>query len=133
MTEITLKTDPPHTPRYTRQLAQAVAETIRCLNHATFPGSGGLEQPADAESVLASLASAMSRMPQLFEQLAAWLADQAGREDLADSLGRSPADQADIAAVVLLTSRGRVKDLAEGIQHAQAAVTGLYLEGDEGD
>lgn len=55
------------------QVAEQAAESIRTLNRMTFPGSGTLDDPADAGEVVASLARTASRMPQLFGQLSRWL------------------------------------------------------------
>jgi hypothetical protein len=133
MTEITLKTDPPHAPQYTRQLAGAVAESVRCLNHATFTGADGLMSPADAESVLADLGIAATRLPQLFGQVKDFLMRQAGTGDLADSGGADVRERVAAAAYQLGRAHGAAGDLATALQRAQGAVSGLYLEGDDDD
>ena len=78
-TEITLDIDAPRDPAYTRAVAEAAAEAIRVLNHATFgAGNGALRHPSDIDAVLRSLAALAFRLPQLRSQLAAWLeAEQA--------------------------------------------------------
>ena len=55
------------------ELADAAADAIRSLNHATFPGTGGLTWPSDAYDVIASLGLLASRLPQLLGQLDGWL------------------------------------------------------------
>jgi hypothetical protein len=84
MTErIELRTDGPHSPEYTRQVASALAECVRVLNHATLSHEVGsaLKYPSHVDYVLVELASMALRLPQLCEQIATWLAGQhaAGR------------------------------------------------------
>jgi hypothetical protein len=72
----------PHSPDYTREVASAVAEAVRVLNHATLSHIGeSLAYPADADAVTGSLAIAAQRLPQLLDQLRGWLASEltAGR------------------------------------------------------
>ena len=79
---ITLSPGGPHSPAYTRQLANAAAEAIRVLNHATFQtSSGALAYPADVDAVIEALATMHARLPQLYGQLTEWLRGQlaAGR------------------------------------------------------
>jgi hypothetical protein len=54
-------------------LAADAAESVRALNHATLPGSGGLAFPADAYDVTGALALLASRLPQALAQLLAFL------------------------------------------------------------
>lgn len=56
-----------------RETAGAVAEGIEALHHLTLGPGDELEGPDDVADVLASLALAMSRMPRLLGQLAAFL------------------------------------------------------------
>lgn len=76
-----LSPDAPHAPDRTRRAADLAAEAVRLLNHATRTGSGGLTYPADADAVTASLDTLVSRLPQLFSQIAGWLEgeQEAGR------------------------------------------------------
>ena len=79
---ITLSPGGPHSPAYTRQLANAAAEAIRVLNHATFQtSSGALAYPAGVDAVIEALATMHARLPQLYGQLTEWLRGQlaAGR------------------------------------------------------
>lgn len=71
---VRLSPDGPHSPEYTCQVASAVAEAVRVLNHATLNFVGqALEFPADADTVLCSLSIAAQRLPQLLDQLRDWL------------------------------------------------------------
>jgi hypothetical protein len=83
MTEtVRLSPGGPHSPDYTREVASAVAEAIRVLNHATLSYFGeALAFPADADAVIGSLGAAPQRLPQLLDQVRGWLASEltAGR------------------------------------------------------
>lgn len=62
------------TPENMRNAADTAAEAIRYMNHATISAdSGGLEDPSDVDAVLASMETLTERVPQLLDQLAAWL------------------------------------------------------------
>jgi hypothetical protein len=55
--------------------AQAAAESIRALNHVSFPRSDvGYEWPSDVDSVVIALRSLAARLPQALEQAGRWLA-----------------------------------------------------------
>ncbi len=56
-----------------RTTASAVAEAIAALHHLTLGPDDELADPDDVRDVMASLSLAMSRMPQLLGQLAAFL------------------------------------------------------------
>lgn len=53
--------------------ADAAAEGIRALNHATLPAAGGLTGPADVYAVVGALASLAGRLPQALAQLQGFL------------------------------------------------------------
>jgi hypothetical protein len=56
--------------------AQAAAQAIRSLNHATLPGAGGLVWPVDAYTVLGELSLLTTRLPQVFTQLLSFLENE---------------------------------------------------------
>ena len=66
--------------------AQAAADAIRALNHATLPAAGGLAYPADAQAVLTALGTAAARIPQALAQLDGFLTREvdAGRIRIVD-------------------------------------------------
>jgi hypothetical protein len=68
----------PSTPESARALADDAGEAIRALNHATLPADGypALQYPADAYYLLSPLQQLAGRMPQLLEQIAAFLQRQ---------------------------------------------------------
>jgi hypothetical protein len=94
--------------------AQAAAEAVRALNHATLPAAGGLTHPADAQAVLAALGMASARLPQALNQLRRFLDEQvtAGRVRVVD--GEHAGDPA-----AMLTEAGHLLD------HATIAARGL--------
>ena len=56
-----------------RETAASVAEAVRALQRLTLGPADELENPADVADVIASLSVAMSLMPALLGQLAAFL------------------------------------------------------------
>ena len=84
MTDIDLSTGAPASPERTLQLAEALAETARVLNHATMDRAA-FGVPSDVDRVLREVASAAARFQQLFAQAARWVADEdgAGRIEVA--------------------------------------------------
>ncbi len=66
--------------------AEAAAEAIRALNHATLPAARTLTGPADVYDVTGALASLTARLPQVLSQLQAFLVGEhtAGRVRVVD-------------------------------------------------
>lgn len=126
MTE--LHPDGPHNAEYTGRLGDALAETVRVLNHATMPGAGGLEHPADAHRLIGDLYTTLGRMPQLFRQIAVFLQARQETGGLRDVEGR------DTAALVAdasmrLTGAAYIAEQAEHcLQAAQNDVAGLATD-----
>jgi hypothetical protein len=60
--------------------AQAAAQAVRDLNHATLDGTG-FEYPSDVYEVVGALATLVQRLPQALRQAGTWLAAEhtAGR------------------------------------------------------
>jgi flavorubredoxin len=85
---ITLSTRGPHSPEYSRQVANAAAEAVRVLNHATLNHAAeALRYPSDADAVIEALATMAARLPQLLEQIADWLSQQGADGRLAVTHG----------------------------------------------
>jgi hypothetical protein len=80
---ITLDTDHPADPEYTRAVAGALAECVRVLNHQTAK-DGALAFPSDVDALVQSLAVMASGLPQLLRQIGAWLRGElaGGRLDI---------------------------------------------------
>ena len=132
---IELRTDGPHSPEYTRQVAEALAEAVRVLNFATAPPAfagdlpAGLGSPADVYDLLGSLEMAVERMPQLTGQLTAFLSAQKNTGALADDHGRGAAEQVALAAFNLGEAHHAAEVLAAALRGARDAISGLYVKG----
>jgi len=128
---IELRPDGPHSPEYTRQIAALFAESVRVLNHATAPWQrSGLAYPSDAYGVLGDLAHGVGLLPQLLQQLTAFLERQteAGHvgEDEYGPHGGDPI--AALAAVEswLQQATAAAGQLSAALQRAHSAVGGLH-------
>ena len=98
--DIDLSTAAPASPERTLQLAEALAEIVRTLNHLTRHPEA-LRWPSDADRLIRELATAASRLPQLLEQAAAWLA----REDEAERIGIPSGEYAGCPLLATATAR----------------------------
>lgn len=58
------------------ELAEQTAESIRALNHLTLAADEVLTDPTETCDVVASLARAAGRLPQLLGQLSRWLVSE---------------------------------------------------------
>ncbi len=113
---ITLRTDGPHSPEYTAEVADALAECVRVLNHATMrPAGEALAYPADADAVIASLSGAAGSLPQLLRQLGEWLLGELHADRLLVAYGEFSGNPAAAVAAVV-----------DYILDAQAAADRLY-------
>lgn len=95
------------------QHAEAAAEAVRALNHATLPCTSPLAGPADIYDTLGSLATLAARLPQALSQLQAFLDTEtdAGRVRVVD--GEHAGDPAAAAATC-----GHWTDTASAAAHA---------------
>ena len=133
MTEaVPLRTDGPHSPEYTKQVADTLAECVRVLNYASLGDAPGLEYPGDVYSLLGALYTATQRLPQLLVQLAGFLDAQARTGRLADDQGREVSEQIGSAAYWLGAAHQCAGDLTAALQSAQNAIAGLFVKEDEG-
>jgi hypothetical protein len=107
------------------ELADSAAEAIRSLNHATFPGTDGLQFPSDAYDVIASLGLLAARLPQLLGQLDHWLTRQVETGRVAVDGGDYAGDPQAAAAVAshwLDHARINAAALHHALDAAQQAV-----------
>ncbi len=107
-------------------LARTAAEAVRGLNWATRHAAG-LDQPAAAYSVIASLSLAASRLPQLIAQITGYLDRALAAGDLGHDLGEDPAWNISAAGVFLDDAKFSAAALAGDLAQAQqqlAAVNG---------
>jgi hypothetical protein len=82
------------TPTEARAIADLASEAIRALNHATLYADGcpGLEYPSDAYQLVGAMHQLATRLPQLFEQLSAYLQRELQHERIAIDCGPFAAD-----------------------------------------
>src|SRR5260221_416893 len=125
---IALNTAGPHSPEYTAQVANALAEAVRVLNYATLGDAPGLEYPGDVYTLLGSLYTATGRLSQLLTQAAAFVKSQEPR--LADANVDNVHVQVLLADSYLTGSASLAGHVTVLLQQAQNAISGLYLNGD---
>ena len=106
--------------------AEATAEAVRALNHATLPDAYGLAGPADVYDTLGHLATLAARLPQALAQLQAFLDSEtdAGRVRIVD--GEHVGDAAAAAATVghwTDTATTAALALGHALEQAHAALT----------
>ena len=130
MTTITLRTEGPHSPEYTQEVGNALAECVRVLNYATngMPG-GGLECPGDVYTLLGALYTATGRLSQLLAQIASFLVLQAANPRLADSRGEMSWELVlDASYELREEATHHAAGLTAALQNAQNAISGLYVK-----
>jgi len=82
------------------ELAGQAAESVRALNHATLPGSGGLVFPADVYDVTGQLSVLAARLPQALAQLLTFLQAEVKAGRVVIVAGPHAADPAAVLAAV---------------------------------
>jgi len=109
-----------------RQTADAVADGIAALHDLTLGTGDELEGPGDVADVLASLALAMSRMPRLLGQLAAFLEVEHVKETVMAG-GRPGTGEEPVRAVSDALHRAGLdaETMAAVLEAAQRACAGL--------
>jgi signal transduction histidine kinase len=130
---VALNINAPPSPEYTLELAEALAEVVRVLNHATRHQEA-LAEPADVHGVIQELSPAADRETQLLSQLAARLeamraaggiavpeGEYAGNPDLAVATARLRLGMAETIAGAL---REALDDVARVTSTLAAADTG---------
>jgi hypothetical protein len=123
MTDINLSIDAPADPGETRKLAETMAEYARLLNHRTLRHAA-LRYPSDADRVVRELALMAGRLPQLLEQIGAWLAaeQEAGRIEVApNEFGGGPLAAARAVAAARLrldAARLEAEELHGALEYA---------------
>ena len=106
--------------------AEAAAEAVRSLNHATLPCAGELTGPADVYDTLGALAVLAARLPQAMSQLQTFLDSEtdAGRVQVVD--GEHAGDPAAAAATCghwTDTATAAAQALQHALEQAHAALT----------
>lgn len=114
------------------ELAEAGAEAIRALNHATFGGRAGYAYPSDAYRTIGELAALLHRLPQALEQISLYLGDEhrAGRI-VADwgSYATRTEVAVDDAQLALAFARDHLEGAAVALDKAHTATSGLSQAG----
>jgi len=101
--DIDLSTAAPPSPGRTLKLAEAFAEIVRVLNHATMHHEA-LQYPSEADRLIREISSAASRLPQLLGQVGAWLE----REDAAERITVPSGDYQGNPLLAVATARLRL-------------------------
>lgn len=134
MTTITLDPSATAEPGYTLEVASALALSVQVLNHLTREHAA-LECPQHADRVIREIATAAGRLPQLLEQVNAWLAaeQEAGRIAMAAGGRFRGADlAADVARLRLEQASAHARALHLALDQAAEATSGMMESSDEG-
>lgn len=113
--KITLNIDGPHSGGHSREVARAVAEGMRVLNHATIGSAPGLDFASDVDSIMHSLHSAVYGLSQLLHQMAGWL-------QLLHDDGRLGDDRGGDPGIVLAGTLGQLSAAINHIGRLSAAL-----------
>lgn len=112
----------PGEPVRPRDHAEAAAEAIRALNHATLRHGepAGYEWPSDVDAVIGQLQALIAYLPQALEQAQSWLLDQqaAGRVGH-DTSDRKPAFAVAVVVARLNEAQFGCQDLANALNEAR--------------
>jgi hypothetical protein len=128
MTDVDLNPDGPHSPDRTAEVAAVFDACSRFLVYATMGRAPGLEYPSEAYRLLGEVYSATSRLPQLCNQIEAFLSAQLAAARLGDDSGRDPALACDRAARYLRQAAERAADLTAALQDVQSAISRLHAK-----
>lgn len=120
-----LNPDGPHSDDYTRHVAQALAESIRVLNHATR-GPDGITYPGTVYDVLGSLNTAVDGLDQLLRQLYQKLNNMHAAGELGDDSGH-PARELHATKTALTLSRETTRRLSAHLRFAHQTTSGMHL------
>lgn len=120
--------DAPQRPELTVAAGEQVADLVRYLNHATRPGAGGLEYPADAYALLGSLSAAIGGLPQLLGQLSRFLT-RLHADRLRDDHGGNTDELVWMAHVQFGDANEHALRLMIALHAAQGAIAGLGVKG----
>jgi hypothetical protein len=128
---VTLSTLGPHSPEYTVTVANALAECVRVLNHATR-SDDAIGYPGAVYQVLGAVYTATGRLPQLLSQLSGWLerATEAGR--LAEHQHGDVIAAVATAQDALARATAQFAPVTSALEAAQQAIAFVSLR-DDGD
>ena len=117
---VILSTTAPPDPGYVLEVAEAIAEGVRTLNHQTRDHAA-LEYPAEGDQLIRELESAASRLPQLLDQIAGWYE----REAAAGRLEVHEGDRAGAPAMAVVAIRMRADAARVSAEQLQADLASL--------
>jgi hypothetical protein len=126
MTEtVWLSSDGPHSDDYTSEVAAALSEVVRVLNHATL-SHAGVTYPSTVYDVLGRISVSAAGLDQLLTQLGEVLRRMLGSGQLGDDHG-NPTERLDKALSELAAARKTARDLAVRIDRAFSTTASLHL------
>ena len=114
------------------QLARAVAEHVRALNHATLPGRSAYRWPADVDAVIASLQIAIGRLTQTLVQASEWLGNELDAGRIGHDQGDDPELVVHAAQRWLSAAFSEACELSTAldvVHQYTAGLTGVDVEG----
>lgn len=120
---IALNTDGPHSPDYTRQVADTLAEAVRVLIYATRGDAPGLHNIAHAYDLLGALYTATGRLDQLFTQIETFL--KARESEMGNLPGSNAHVQVLVANSCLGGAASATRDVTVLLEQTQNAIGGL--------
>lgn len=133
--DLDLSTGIPPSPERTLQLAGVLPEVVRTLNHATRDHEA-LHYPSDADRLIRALEMMASRLPQLIEQVDAWLEREDGAERIEIPSGEyegNPLLATAAARMELDAARAAAADLRQSLASAASVTSGMAAREDDGD
>jgi hypothetical protein len=107
-------------------VADQAAEAIRTLNHIT---SDALEYPSDVYEVVANMKIMTQRLPQLFDQLSAWLEREYAAGHISHDRGWPAEDEVRSAVDSLTLASMGAGALTDALNTAHNALGGLKAAG----
>jgi hypothetical protein len=133
---VILDIDGPRDHEYVLEVAEALAESVRVLNHLTRD-HGSIRYPSEADVVIRHLAAAASRWPQLLSQIGGWLAaeQQAARIEMARGTGHEgrPAVAVIAAGRLLDEAAGYARQVQAALDDAAHLTNDMAAAGAEGE
>ena len=134
-TDISITTGAAADPATVTEYGDALPELVRALNHITRHHEA-MEFPADADRLLRNLALAATRLPQLLEQVTAWLDTEQAAGGISVPAGEYAGNPALATAAVqvnLIAAAANASALRETLDAAASVTTGMASarEGDE--
>jgi hypothetical protein len=122
--------DGPHADEHTAGAAKVAAQAVRFLNYATGSHSAeGLTYPATVYTIAGSLSAAARGLPQLCDQLTAWLYAQEAAGHLANDDRTAPGITVALAADRLDRAAQLAGRLGDELAALQSVISGLNGRG----